>query len=104
MASTASEFVSTAAETVAPGRAYVAIVSDHGFARTTMQLNLVGEFRRAGLVTVNAGTPTLASIAPNNGLQGQVLNNVAITGTFIGMVLAVQAHRSTPSRARCAPR
>ena len=44
----------TAAETVAPGRAYVAIVSDHGFARTTMQLNLTGEFRRAGLLTVNA--------------------------------------------------
>ena len=44
----------TAAETVAPGRAYVAIVSDHGFARTTMQLNLVGEFRRAGLFTVSA--------------------------------------------------
>jgi predicted AlkP superfamily pyrophosphatase or phosphodiesterase len=42
------------AETVGPGRAYVAIVSDHGFARTTMQLNLFGEFRRAGLFTVNA--------------------------------------------------
>ena len=42
------------AEAVAPGRAYVAIVSDHGFARTTMQLNLFGEFRRAGLFTVNA--------------------------------------------------
>jgi Type I phosphodiesterase / nucleotide pyrophosphatase len=41
------------AETVAPGGAYVAIVSDHGFARTTMQLNLFGEFRRAGLFTVN---------------------------------------------------
>jgi hypothetical protein len=43
----------TAAETVSPGRAYVAIVSDHGFARTTMQLNLIGEFRRAGLFTVS---------------------------------------------------
>lgn len=43
-----------AAETVAPGRAYLAIVSDHGFARTTMQLNLTGEFRRAGLFTVSA--------------------------------------------------
>jgi predicted AlkP superfamily pyrophosphatase or phosphodiesterase len=42
------------AETVAPGGAYVAIVSDHGFARTTMQLNLFGEFRRAGLFTVSA--------------------------------------------------
>ncbi len=44
----------TAAETISPGRAYVAIVSDHGFARTTMQLNLTGEFHRAGLLTVNA--------------------------------------------------
>ncbi len=42
------------AETVAPGGAYTAIVSDHGFTRTTMQLNLVPEFRGAGLLTVGA--------------------------------------------------
>lgn len=42
-----------AAEGAAPGRAYVAIVSDHGFARTTMQLNLLSEFKRAGLLTVS---------------------------------------------------
>ncbi len=41
------------AEAAAPGRAYVAIVSDHGFARTRMQLNLVSEFKRAGLFTVS---------------------------------------------------
>jgi len=42
------------AETVAPGGAHVAIVSDHGFGKTTMQLNLYPEFRRAGLFTVSA--------------------------------------------------
>ena len=41
-----------AAERLAPGRAYVAIVSDHGFARTDMQLNLFAAFRAAGLFTV----------------------------------------------------
>jgi predicted AlkP superfamily pyrophosphatase or phosphodiesterase len=40
------------AERFAPGRAYVAIVSDHGFARTDMQLNLFAAFRAAGLFTV----------------------------------------------------
>ena len=41
-----------AAERLAPGRAHVAIVSDHGFARTDMQLNLFAAFRAAGLFTV----------------------------------------------------
>src|SRR3989442_3916521 len=40
------------AERLAPGRAHVAIVSDHGFARTDMQLNLFAAFRAAGLFTV----------------------------------------------------
>ncbi len=44
----------TTAETVAPGGAHVAIVSDHGFGKTAMQLNLFPEFRSAGLFTVNA--------------------------------------------------
>jgi len=42
------------AEAVAPGGAHVAIVSDHGFGKTAMQLNLYPEFRRAGLLTVSA--------------------------------------------------
>jgi predicted AlkP superfamily pyrophosphatase or phosphodiesterase len=41
------------AETVAPGGAHVAIVSDHGFGKTAMQLNLYPELRRAGLLTVS---------------------------------------------------
>ena len=43
-----------AAEAAAPGRAYVAIVSDHGFGATTSQLNLNTELRSAGLITVGA--------------------------------------------------
>ena len=42
------------AEILAPGGAHVVVVSDHGFARTVMQLNLHAEFRRAGLLTVGA--------------------------------------------------
>lgn len=44
----------TTAETVAPGGAYVAVVSDHGFGKTAMQLNLIPEFRSAGLFTLSA--------------------------------------------------
>ncbi|HEY7037952.1 MAG TPA: ectonucleotide pyrophosphatase/phosphodiesterase [Methylomirabilota bacterium] len=43
-----------AAESAAPGRAYVAIVSDHGFGATRMQLNLNVELRGAGLITTSA--------------------------------------------------
>ena len=41
------------AEQIAPGRAYVAVVSDHGFVRTDSQLNLFPAFRDAKLITVN---------------------------------------------------
>lgn len=41
------------AETLAPGRAYIAVVSDHGFVRTDAQLNLFPLFREAKLITVN---------------------------------------------------
>src|SRR5262249_2740344 len=47
-----------AAERPAPGRASVAIVSDHGFARTETQLNLVTVFREARLITVDGGKVT----------------------------------------------
>jgi predicted AlkP superfamily pyrophosphatase or phosphodiesterase len=46
------------AETVAPGGAHVAIVSDHGFGKTAMELNLHAEFRRAGLLTVSGSKVT----------------------------------------------
>src|SRR5580692_11024360 len=41
------------AERLAPGRAYVAVVSDHGFVRAESQLNLFPLFRDAKLITVN---------------------------------------------------
>jgi predicted AlkP superfamily pyrophosphatase or phosphodiesterase len=41
------------AEKLAPGHAYIAIVSDHGFVRTDSQLNLFPLFREAKLITVS---------------------------------------------------
>jgi predicted AlkP superfamily pyrophosphatase or phosphodiesterase len=41
------------AEQLAPGRAYVAVVSDHGFAKTDAQLNLFPLFRQAKLFTTD---------------------------------------------------
>jgi len=45
--------VRATAEKLAPGRAYVAVVSDHGFAKTENQLNLFPAFRDAKLFTVD---------------------------------------------------
>jgi len=41
------------AERLAPGRAFVAVVSDHGFARTQTQFNPFVAFRAAGLLNVD---------------------------------------------------
>lgn len=41
------------AERLAPGRVFLAIVSDHGFARTDKQLNLFPLFREEKLITVD---------------------------------------------------
>ena len=41
------------AERVSRGHAYLAVVSDHGFARVENQLNLVAAFAAAGLVTLD---------------------------------------------------
>jgi len=46
------------AERVAPGRAFVAIVSDHGFASVDTHLNLFVAFRDTGLLTVERGRIT----------------------------------------------
>jgi hypothetical protein len=40
------------AEKVAPGHAYIAVVSDHGFAKVDSQLNLVAAFLEAKLFTL----------------------------------------------------
>jgi len=44
-----------AAEKVAPGRATVCVVSDHGFAAIEHDVNLYAAFREAGLVTLDQG-------------------------------------------------
>ncbi|HTO13658.1 MAG TPA: alkaline phosphatase family protein, partial [Candidatus Binatia bacterium] len=46
------------AERLAPGRAWLAIVSDHGFARVEHELNLFYAFRTAGLLRVERGRVT----------------------------------------------
>jgi predicted AlkP superfamily pyrophosphatase or phosphodiesterase len=43
----------TVAERVAPGHAYIAVVSDHGFAKVDSQLNLFAAFLEAKLFTLN---------------------------------------------------
>ena len=40
-------------ERLAPGRAYIAVVSDHGFVKTNAQLNVFPAFREAKLFTVD---------------------------------------------------
>jgi predicted AlkP superfamily pyrophosphatase or phosphodiesterase len=45
--------VRAAAERVAPGRTYVAVVSDHGFANYDHELNLIAAFRQAKLFSVD---------------------------------------------------
>jgi predicted AlkP superfamily pyrophosphatase or phosphodiesterase len=45
--------VRATAEKLAPGRAFVAVVSDHGFVKTENQLNLFPAFREAKLFTVD---------------------------------------------------
>jgi predicted AlkP superfamily pyrophosphatase or phosphodiesterase len=42
-----------AAERLATGRTFLAVVSDHGFAKYDQQVNLLSAFREAGLFTVN---------------------------------------------------
>src|SRR3984893_4731808 len=45
--------VREATERVAPGRAYIAIVSDHGFANYDHELNLIAAFRQAKMFNVD---------------------------------------------------
>jgi predicted AlkP superfamily pyrophosphatase or phosphodiesterase len=45
--------IRAAAERLAPGRTYIAVVSDHGFVRAEAQLNLFPLFREAKLISIN---------------------------------------------------
>ena len=65
------------AERLAPGRAFVAIVSDHGFARIDTQLNLFTALREAGLFSVDRGAITEWTAMPwvSGGSAAIVLKN-----------------------------
>jgi predicted AlkP superfamily pyrophosphatase or phosphodiesterase len=76
------------AERIAPGRAHVCVVSDHGFAATHHKLNLFVAFRRAGLLTVNAkGKITAWKAAPwvAGGSAAIVLKDPADEATRAGV-------------------
>ena len=45
--------VRASTERLAPGRTFLAVVSDHGFVKYDQQVNLIGAFREAKLFTVN---------------------------------------------------
>src|SRR6185369_6235135 len=53
-----------AVERVAPGRAYVAIVSDHGFVNIRSRVNPFVAFRNAGLITVSGRAVTAWKAMP----------------------------------------
>ena len=73
------------AERLAPGRAYVAVVSDHGFVRTEWQLNLFPLFRDVKLITVNEKGKTTDWKAipwPTGGSVAIVLKDPSDTATL----------------------
>jgi predicted AlkP superfamily pyrophosphatase or phosphodiesterase len=71
------------AERLAPGRAWVAVVSDHGFARADYQVNLVSAFRAAGLLKIERGRLTEWSAVPwsSGGSAAIVLKDPADAAT-----------------------
>src|ERR1700730_4849163 len=77
--------VGATAELLAPGRAYVAVVSDHGFAKTDTQLNLFPLFRQAKLLTADEkGKITNWRAMPwvNSAAAAIMLKNPADTATL----------------------
>ena len=80
------------AERLAPGRAWMAVVSDHGFARVEHHLNLHYAFRTAGLLKVERGRITDWTAVPwsSGGLAAIVLKDAGdeATRTRVRDVLA----------------
>ncbi|HET7341960.1 MAG TPA: alkaline phosphatase family protein, partial [Methylomirabilota bacterium] len=80
------------AERLAPGRTWMAVVSDHGFAAMERQLNLLPAFRAAGLVTLDRRRVTEWSALPwsSGGSAAIVLKDPAdgATRTAVRQVLA----------------
>ena len=86
------------AERLAPGRAWIGVVSDHGFARADVQLNLFSAFRAAGLLTVTPGQGLrLAGDAVDRGrLRAVMLKDPADAATL-------ERSRSCSTRSRRIP-
>ena len=78
------------AERLAPGRAYLAVVSDHGFAAVHTNLNLFVAFRDAGLLTVDRGRITDWKAIPwtSGGAAAIILKDTA-DGVTRGQVRAL---------------
>jgi predicted AlkP superfamily pyrophosphatase or phosphodiesterase len=77
--------VCATAELLSPGRAYIAVVSDHGFAKTDTQLNLFPLFRQAKLFTADdKGKITNWRAMPwvNSAAAAIMLKNPADTATL----------------------
>jgi predicted AlkP superfamily pyrophosphatase or phosphodiesterase len=73
------------AEKLAPGRVFLAVVSDHGFVRTDAQLNLFPLFSEAKLITVNDKgkiTDWKAMPWPTGGSAAIVLKNPSDSETL----------------------
>jgi predicted AlkP superfamily pyrophosphatase or phosphodiesterase len=72
-----------AVERIAPGNAYVAIVSDHGFVKIQSRLNPFVAFRNAGLITANGRTVSAWKAMPwaSGGAAAIVLKDPADTAT-----------------------
>lgn len=78
------------AERLAPGRAFVAIVSDHGFAAVTATLNLFIAFRDAGLLTIERGRITDWKAIPwTSGGSAAIMLKDAADGVTRGQVRAL---------------
>jgi len=73
-----------AAERTAPGHAYIAVVSDHGFAAVQHDVNLYARFLEAGLITLGADHKVAdwkAAIWPAGGAAAIVLKDPADEAT-----------------------
>jgi Type I phosphodiesterase / nucleotide pyrophosphatase len=78
------------AERLAPGRAFLAIVSDHGFASVDTNLNLFSAFREAGLLTVERGRITDWKAIPwTSGGSAAIMVKDANDGVTRGQVRAL---------------
>jgi predicted AlkP superfamily pyrophosphatase or phosphodiesterase len=92
--------IRAAAEHLAPGAAYLAVVSDHGFVRVDHELDLYVPFREAGLITVDQKgkiSDWLASPWNCNGSSAVVLKNPADPAMLSRVHALLEKLRSDPA-------